>query len=45
MRDVTILGNFTVLETFELNNVQVDKGFDGRLDIFIEQIFVREVVK
>ena len=34
MRDVTILGNFTVLETFELNNVQVDKGFDGRLDIF-----------
>ena len=34
MRDVTIFGNFTVLETFMLNGVQVDKGFDERLDIF-----------
>ena len=34
MRDVTIFGNFTVLETIMFNNVQVDKGFDERLDIF-----------
>jgi len=45
MRDVTILGNFTVLETFELNNVQVDKGLMVGWIYFIEQIFVREVVK
>ena len=34
MRDVTIFGNFTVLETIMFNSVQVDKGFDERLDIF-----------
>ena len=34
MRDVTIFGNFTVLQTFIINGVQVDKGFDERLDIF-----------
>jgi hypothetical protein len=34
MRNVTIFGNFTVLQTFMLNGVQVDKGFDERLDIF-----------
>jgi len=34
MRNVTIFGNFTILETFMLNGVQVDKGFDERLDIF-----------
>jgi len=34
MKGVTIFGNFTVLETFMLNDVQVDKGFDERLDIF-----------
>ena len=34
MRDVTIFGNFTVLETLMFNGVQIDKGFDERLDIF-----------
>jgi hypothetical protein len=34
MRDVTIFGNFTVMETLMFNGVQVDKGFDERLDIF-----------
>ena len=34
MKDITIFENFTVLETFVLNGVQVDKGFDERLDIF-----------
>jgi hypothetical protein len=34
MKSVTIFGNFTILETFILNGVQVDKGFDERLDIF-----------
>ena len=34
MKNVTILGKFTVLETFILNGVQVDKGFDEGLDIF-----------
>ena len=34
MRNVTIFGNFTVLQTFMLNCVQIDKGFDERLDIF-----------
>jgi len=34
MRDVTIFGNFTVLQTFMLNGMQVDEGFDERLDIF-----------
>jgi|BioPla2DNA2_1021312.scaffolds.fasta_scaffold06062_5 hypothetical protein len=34
MRNVTIFGNFTVLETIMFNSVQVDKGFDERLDIF-----------
>jgi len=34
MRNVTVFGKFTVLETFILNGVQVDKGFDERLDIF-----------
>ena len=34
MRNVTIFGNFTVLQTFMLNGVQIDKGFDERLDIF-----------
>lgn len=34
MRDVTIFGNFTVMETFMLNGVEIDKGFDERLDIF-----------
>lgn len=34
MKGITILENFTVLETFVLNGVQVDKGFDERLDIF-----------
>ncbi|UWV48043.1 hypothetical protein N1236_05915 [Acetivibrio thermocellus] len=34
MKGVTIFGNFTILETFVFNGVQVDKGFDERLDIF-----------
>ncbi|WP_457945394.1 hypothetical protein [Caproiciproducens sp. LBM24188] len=34
MKGVTIFGNFTVLGTFMLNGVQVDKGFDERLNIF-----------
>jgi hypothetical protein len=34
MKGITIFENFTVLETFVLNGVQVDKGFDERLDIF-----------
>jgi len=34
MKDITIFENFTVLETFVLNGVQVDKGFDEWLDIF-----------
>jgi len=34
MKGVTIFGNFTVLGTFMLNGMQVDKGFDERLDIF-----------
>lgn len=34
MKYVTIFGKFTVLETFVLNGVQVDKGFDERLNIF-----------
>jgi len=34
MRNVTIFGNFTVLETFMFNDLQIDKGFDERLDIF-----------
>ncbi|WP_129723529.1 hypothetical protein [Xylanivirga thermophila] len=34
MKGVTIFGNFTVLETFMFKGVQVDKGFDERLDIF-----------
>lgn len=33
MKGVTIFGNFTVMETFMLNGVQVDKGFDERLNI------------
>lgn len=34
MKGVTIFGNFTVLETFMFNDLQIDKGFDERLDIF-----------
>jgi hypothetical protein len=34
MKGVTIFGNFAVLGTFMLNGMQVDKGFDERLDIF-----------
>ncbi len=34
MKGVTIFGNFTVLETFIFNDLQIDKGFDERLDIF-----------
>ncbi len=34
MRNVTIFRDFTVLETFELNGVQVDRGYDGRLEVF-----------
>lgn len=34
MKGVTIFGNFTVMETFMLNGVQVDKGFDDLLDIY-----------
>lgn len=34
MKGVTIFGKFTILETFILNGVQVDKGFDERLDIY-----------
>ena len=42
MRNVTIFGNFTVLQTFMLNGVQVDKGFDERLDIFYRVNFCIE---
>ncbi|WP_139905799.1 hypothetical protein [Clostridium thermarum] len=42
MRNVTIFGNFTILETFMLNGVQVDKGFDERLDIFYRVNFCIE---
>lgn len=34
MKGVTIFGNFTVLETSMFNDLQIDKGFDERLDIF-----------
>ena len=34
MKGVTVFGNFTVLETFMFNDLQIDKGFDERLDIF-----------
>ncbi len=34
MIGVTIFGNFTVLQTFMLNDIQIDRGFDERLDIF-----------
>ena len=34
MKGVTIFVNFTVLETFMFNDLQIDKGFDERLDIF-----------
>jgi len=34
MKGVTIFGDFTVLESFTYNNLQIDKGFDERLDIF-----------
>lgn len=34
MRNVTIFGNFTVLETFMLNYVNIDKGYDDRLEVF-----------
>ena len=34
MRNVKNFGNFTILKTFMLHSVQVDKGFDERLDIF-----------
>ena len=34
MRNVSIFGNFTILETFTLNYVNIDKGYDGRLEVF-----------
>jgi len=34
MRNVTIFGNFTILETFTLNYVNIDKGYDDRLEVF-----------
>ena len=34
MRNVTIFGNFTILETFTLNYVNIDKGYDERLEVF-----------
>jgi hypothetical protein len=34
MRNVTIFGNFTVLETFTLNYMNIDKGYDDRLEVF-----------
>jgi hypothetical protein len=34
MRNVTIFGNFTILETFSLNYVNIDKGYDDRLEVF-----------
>lgn len=34
MRSVTIFGNFTILETFLLNYMNIDKGFDDRLELF-----------
>ena len=34
MRNVTIFGNFTILETFTLNYVNIDKGYDDHLEVF-----------
>lgn len=34
MRNVTIFGNFTILETFSLNYMNIDKGCDDRLEVF-----------
>lgn len=42
MKGITIFGNFTVLETFMFKGVQVDKGFDERLDIFYRINFLLE---
>ena len=42
MKGVTIFGNFTVLETFMFKGVQVDKGFDERLDMFYRINFLLE---
>jgi len=33
MRDITIFGKFTVIETLMVNGVHVDKGFDEMLNI------------
>lgn len=34
MRNVTIFGNFTILETILLNYMNIDKGYDDRLEVF-----------
>ena len=42
MNGTMIFGKFTVLETFKIKKLMVDKGFDEHLDVFYRVRFCTE---